>query len=108
MEVVTTGLPIKKQFVSRAFFPFGALACREMGLVPASDDVAYHEATQAHTELHAVHDSFGEFIRQRILWYTQAYEALQAADTPRSMERSLEDHLMAFAISIMMDERLIR
>lgn len=108
MELIVEGLPVKKQFVSRAFFPFGKLACREMGLVPASPDVSQLEDGQAHAELHAVYDGAGDFLRQRVAWYVQAYEALLASDSPVSLERSLEDHLMAFGISVMMDERYRR
>jgi len=108
-EVVVDGdaLPIKKQFVSRAFYPLGALACKEMGLVPTSADVAEEEMHQAYHELMAAVGSWSEFVMTRARWYVQAHDALMASDQ-HVPERELEAHLSAFALSIMIDERLAR
>lgn len=108
-EVVVDGdaLPVKKQFVTRAFYPHGALACKEMGLVPASEEVAGEEAHQAYHELTAAVASWSQFVLTRAQWYVQAHDALMAADAAIP-ERELEAHLAAFAMSIMVDERLAR
>lgn len=108
-EVVVDGnaLPIKKQFVTRAFYPHGAIACREMGIVPASAEVGDEEAHQAYHELMAAVASWSDFVMTRAHWYVQAHDALMASDQPIP-ERELEAHLAAFALSIMVDERLAR
>ena len=108
-EVVVDGgaLPVKKQFVIRAFYPHGALACREMGIVPASADVGDEEAHQAYHELTAAVSSWSAFVLMRAQWYVQAHDALMASSEPIP-ERELESHLAAFALSIMVDERLAR
>lgn len=100
-------LPVKKQFVTRALYPYGALACKEMGIVPASEEVAQEEAHQAYHEIMAAVGSWIDFAMVRARWYVQAHDALMAADEPVP-ERDLEAHLAAFALSIMVDERLAR
>lgn len=100
-------LPVKKQFVTRAFYPHGSLACREMGFVGTSNEVADEEAHQAYHELMSALSSWSDFVMTRTQWYGQAYDALMAADDAIP-ERDLEAHLAAFAMAIMVDERLAR
>ncbi len=99
-----TVLPVKKQFLQRAFFPLGSEVCNAIGLVPSSEDVVELEQHHAYHELLAATHDFDKFVSARIHWYMQGLEALQSTGLPVE-ERSLEDHLKAFATSVMVDER---
>lgn len=99
------GLPIKKQFLTRAFYPYGPEACRALGLMPSSQDVAKWEADQAMHEVSSAAGSWSGFILSRVAWYLQANEAL-LSDHEEVAERTLEEHLAAFTMSVMIDERL--
>jgi len=104
MVVIAEGLPVKKQFLQRAFFPLGTQVCKEIGLVPPSEDVAESEQHQAYHELMAAGEEWGEFLRKRVEWYVQGLEALHSSGIGVT-ERELPDHIAAFAAAVMVDER---
>ena len=106
-EIVVEGLPVKKQFLTRAFFPFGAHACKAIGIMPASTDVQEYENHQAQHEVMAAGSDFGAFILSRVEWYMKANEAL-VADHPEVQPRTLDEHLAAFTMAMMVEERLVR
>ena len=98
-------LPIKKQFLTRVFFPYGKVVCGAIGIVPASEEVSDEEAHQAYHEVTAAAASWGEFVLERARWYVQGHDALMESGEAVP-ERDLVDHLTAFALSLMVDERL--
>ena len=109
-ELVIDGvsLPAKKQFLVRSFFPVGHLATSAMGIMPASTEVTFAELKQAREEVTGCLEQWGTWIISRVNWYSQALEALMADHGDDVQERTLEEHLAAFAMSIMVDERLAR
>lgn len=107
-EIVVDGnsLSAKKQFLNRVFFPVGPIVCRQMGLVPASKEVASSEQHQSRLEVLQGFEAWSEFIIGRARWYVQGHDALLSADDNPTQERTLEEHLCAFALSIMTEERM--
>lgn len=99
----------KRRFVNRVVYPYGPQACKELGIIPSSAEVAELEERNANAEMNGATMSWGRFLLQRAEWYVAAYNALHEAhpvidgvDT----ERELSAHLLAFAASVMLDERI--
>jgi len=101
---IVADLHTKKRFLQRAFFPLGTEVCSEIGLVPPSEEVAESEQNQAFSELtHAAHVHMPT-LTKKIQWYLQGAEGLAASGLPVE-EKPLGDHLMAFSLALMADER---
>lgn len=104
----TGELANKRRFILRVLFPFGPIACKELGIVPVSEDVGDKENAQANAELYGAASAWGEFLMKRVTWYMEAYHVLHSehpAIEGTSTERSLEEHLASFGASIMHEER---
>jgi len=104
---IVADLHTKKQFLQRAFFPLGTEVCSEIGLIPPSMDVAASEQNQAYGELMRAAEARMPYLLQRVEWYLQGAEGLNASELPVE-ERSLPDHLMAFALAVLGDEGRLR
>jgi hypothetical protein len=99
----------KRRFVNRAVYPYGPLACKELGIIPSSADVAELEDRSANAEMNGATMAWGRFLLQRAEWYVTAYNALHEAHPTidgNDTERDLPAHLLAFAASLMLDERI--
>jgi hypothetical protein len=103
MEIIAAGLPLKKQFLQRAYYPFGSDVCEHMGITPASKDVTEMEEYQAVGEVKYAIEEFFDFVNERAQWYLAAKKALEEMDHIK-VERDLEDDLRAFALSILVEE----
>lgn len=96
----------KRRFINRCVFPYGPVACKELGIIPPSEDVSEIENRQAEGEMNGAALAWGEFIMQRVHWYTTSYGVLRSehpvidgVDT----ERDTADHLAAFAAAVLLD-----
>lgn len=97
------GLPIKKQFLQRSFFPVGSDVCEGLGILRSSDDVRDMEIAQARAEL--VHGSteFYNFLVNRVRWYVEGTDALEHMDEAVANQRDLSDHLSSFGLALLVD-----
>lgn len=87
----------KRTYVLRAFAPMGRDVCDVLGLVPSSDDVGVMEESEAHTQCQRVASLCFDDLVQRVRWYTEAREA---ASDNFLVQRSIEEDLLFFAMSL--------
>jgi hypothetical protein len=89
---------IKRQFLELAFFPNGGDICKELGLVPSSDDVEQQtlkditvRMVKLYTETGIFDDAF-----QMAYWYC---EGARAAETFGHSQRTGVEHLVSFLMA---------
>jgi hypothetical protein len=94
----------RRNFMLMAFHPYGHAACRAVGMVPASVDVA--EAEIAIAEKVFQEDlTESELIRlyERAGWYMQAVEDMVAEDVDE-YDRNLQEDLVRFYLTMRAEE----
>lgn len=98
MSVLGNGAAVKRWWLGLTFYPNGGDVAKQLGLVPASDDVEQAELrghAAAIAKVYARTDFIDEaFIMAR--WYQEG--AIAAAEFGHSL-RSPEEHLVSFLVA---------